>query len=946
MVKSRFSATDVAAMVASIRPHILGARIANVYDIGGKLFLMKFSSSLIEDEEGAAGKATLLIEAGVRFHLTTFERKKSAIPSGWTMNLRKLLRGKLLERFDQAGTDRVVVMQFGINDKAVHVVIELYAKGNIVVTDSNFKVQLLLRSHTFDSGSVVARNEVYPIDSCASVVTPVRSDWQTDPEILSLMDEINVEEFLSVAAAAAATTNGSTNSRRKKKQSENAVLGKVERLLMKIIPFSHSSLIQLTLKSAIEWDEKPSIIQILDKAVCFALSVLDQAKSINSDEGYIGRCGGKVVDFAPIQVLLDPSTDVERVGSFSAAVDDFFSAIETSGEADKVDAQRAALLSKVENIKADQQRRIEELIAEQECLWHQAELLEANLDIADAAITILNALISKQLSWAEISETVAAQGKAGHPVASRIGKIDFNRNRFQMRIIEDENVNVWLDLSLGGTQNVSALHAMRKHHKEKLAKTQDQAAAAIKAAEQKLRSDLSKFDDSVERDRHLAKVRRRFWFEKFYWFITSEGFLVIAGRDATQNEAIYKKYLKNRDVYVHADIHGAATVVVKNHLPETGTIPALSLAEAGQFSLCHSSAWSSKIVTSAWWVRADQVSKTAPTGEYLTTGSFMIRGKKKFLPPSRLELGIGVLFYVSEDTAKSRGPERVVRSTGDAAVDDVPSHAATDEPTGVVSIVTTGERLVPKQKQIKIPKKSEVIVAAKPEPPVAILPVTTPPVGKKSSSKSKKNIAKKEKYVFNDELQDERIRQKLLGIKISHDPSSIAQDNADNLEEAQVAATSRPSIKACYVCGSEEHLASDCPSKQQQTTQMEAPVLDDDEGPPTGEGQVLDRLVGSVRDDDELIHAVPMCGPYSALNTCTLKAKIVPGSTKRGKAAKLLTQMFGGGPSASVKKLVKLIPVEEFSECLVNDVKVTGAGVTKLQVETKKAKKNAHKTKK
>lgn len=28
-----------------------------------------------------------------------------------------------------------------------------------------------------------------------------------------------------------------------------------------------------------------------------------------------------------------------------------------------------------------------------------------------------------------------------------------------------------------------------------------------------------------------------------------------------------------------------------------------------------------------------QVSKTAPTGEYLVTGSFMIRGRKNYLPP-------------------------------------------------------------------------------------------------------------------------------------------------------------------------------------------------------------------------------------------------------------------------------------------------------------------------
>ena len=43
-------------------------------------------------------------------------------------------------------------------------------------------------------------------------------------------------------------------------------------------------------------------------------------------------------------------------------------------------------------------------------------------------------------------------------------------------------------------------------------------------------------------------------------------------------------------------------------------------------AICHSAAWDAKVVTSAWWVFRDQVSKTAPSGEYLTTGSFLIRG--------------------------------------------------------------------------------------------------------------------------------------------------------------------------------------------------------------------------------------------------------------------------------------------------------------------------------
>ena len=46
----------------------------------------------------------------------------------------------------------------------------------------------------------------------------------------------------------------------------------------------------------------------------------------------------------------------------------------------------------------------------------------------------------------------------------------------------------------------------------------------------------------------------------------------------------------------------------------------------------------------AKWFLVTQVSKTAPTGEYLTVGSFMIRGRKNFLPPNPLVMGFAFLF--------------------------------------------------------------------------------------------------------------------------------------------------------------------------------------------------------------------------------------------------------------------------------------------------------------
>jgi len=136
--------------------------------------------------------------------------------------------------------------------------------------------------------------------------------------------------------------------------------------------------------------------------------------------------------------------------------------------------------------------------------------------------------------------------------------------------------------------------------------------------------------------------------------------LVIGGRDAQQNEILVKKYLKAGDIYVHADIHGATSIIIKNN-SSSSDIPPKTLNEAATMATCHSAAWDAKVVTSAWWVYHNQVSKTAPTGEYLTTGSFLIRGKKNYLPPSYLVYGFGFMFKVDETSVWRHKDERKVK---------------------------------------------------------------------------------------------------------------------------------------------------------------------------------------------------------------------------------------------------------------------------------------------
>lgn len=85
------------------------------------------------------------------------------------------------------------------------------------------------------------------------------------------------------------------------------------------------------------------------------------------------------------------------------------------------------------------------------------------------------------------------------------------------------------------------------------------------------------------------------------------------------------------DLYVHADLHGATSVIVKN--PSGQPVPPKSLNEAGQLAVCFSAAWDSKVVTSAYWVESSQVNaffrENAPIFHLLLYNSIW-RKKKDF----------------------------------------------------------------------------------------------------------------------------------------------------------------------------------------------------------------------------------------------------------------------------------------------------------------------------
>ena len=151
------------------------------------------------------------------------------------------------------------------------------------------------------------------------------------------------------------------------------------------------------------------------------------------------------------------------------------------------------------------------------------------------------------------------------------------------------------------------------------------------------------------------------WYEKLRWFVSSDNFLIIGGRDAGTNEAVVKKYLDNNDIYLHSDIHGASSVVIKTEGEEVSND---TLKESAIFAASFSSAWSKNYGSQdVYWVHPDQVSKTPESGEFVAKGSFIIRGNRNHIRGVNLKIAVGIVDY--EGKRIMAGPVDAVKTHTD-----------------------------------------------------------------------------------------------------------------------------------------------------------------------------------------------------------------------------------------------------------------------------------------
>lgn len=561
--------------LSSLDVHHLARELAVLQDAYiDKVYETVPGELLIRTRHPQQGRAALLLRPGSYACLSAEPPEPPQSPTGFATVLRKHLPSLRIRRIEQHNFDRVLVFHLDEHGTAVRMVVELFGKGNLIVVGPDDVIRLAQRSETFRDRTI-KRGETLTFP--AARVNPLRLSAQ-EFDALAEKSERDAVRFLALDCAFGGDLAEEILHRArvtKDRKAQKLTEGEREAL----------------------WK---AWIQILQEPPQAFLAERGPAARPES----IAFQSAKFQDWARTPMAtLSAAIDAARRREVEAAPE-------------PVDEERARLERQIQHQ--------EEAIKEQEqeaALWEKrAEHLYAHYQ--DATQLLSAAREETMAGWNDLALRVK-QGKA-HPA---IVNVDAEGRRVTLRV-DSEDLPVRPEESLERNANTFYEEAKRVR-----AKTES-AREAVKEARKRL---LLREAPKPAAAKAAKAPDKRFWFESFRWCYTTDGFLVVGGRDAASNEKLVKKHLNAGDLYFHADVHGAPSCVLKT---EGRTPGEATFREAAHFAAAFSRAFAQFGSSDAYYVKPEQVSKTAPSGEFVAKGSFMIRGQRTYVPNLPMEVAV------------------------------------------------------------------------------------------------------------------------------------------------------------------------------------------------------------------------------------------------------------------------------------------------------------------
>ncbi|MFX0106126.1 MAG: ribosome rescue protein RqcH [Candidatus Hodarchaeota archaeon] len=595
-----FSNFDVFAIVKELDSILINGTILNIYEIED-LLILKIKTNY--------GKKNLIVKKDSRINLTEYNYPIPKYPSQFIISLRKHLKNRRILKISQHEFDRIIVIE--LSNKDTHpwkFIIELFNKGNFLLLDENNIIQIARKYKKFRDRDLLAKKEYFfPISHGKNFLTINKEEFKdlfknSDTEIVrDLSRNIHISGLYSEEICYRANINKTTYGKNLNDEEYEQLYDSFKKLRNQLL------------------------FGKIDAQIVF-----DQQ--------------GKQISVIPFEIEMLKDYKKKGFALFNEAVDEYFSAIDSDIIKSPKDQKIKDQIKTHEKILKNQQEYLEELKIKKKKYYNIGDFIYANLNSLEKLISVILDAREKGYEWEEInSKLVKAKMK------------NLNGTEFFERIIpstsqviikvNDDNVYIDLKKSLG--ENANIIYSKGKKAEKKIEGTIT-AIFKTKQKIEKLKLDKESIDTEIDL---LIKIPKKKWYEKFRWFQSSNGFLVIGGRDASSNETIFKKHLDSNDLILHTNYPGSPLTIIKN--PENKEIPNITIKEAAYFVASYSRAWKENWgVIDIFYVKPDQISKNPPSGEYLPKGSFMISGKKNFIKNAKTELALGLDFVelqINED---------------------------------------------------------------------------------------------------------------------------------------------------------------------------------------------------------------------------------------------------------------------------------------------------------
>lgn len=932
---------DLQILNSELQNELTSYRLQNIYNIAtsNKQYLLKFA---LPDS-----KKNLVLDSGFKAHLTEFSRPTPQAPSSFVVKLRKHLKSRRLSSIKQVGIDRVLVLTF--SDGMFHLVLEFFSAGNIVLLDNERRIMALQRL-VEEKGN----NDRYAVGETYNLFDESLFNEELEKEPKFVPNQhypATIQQWISEKKA-----NISEDQPQGKK---NKVLS-IQKVLYQKVPYLSADLISKNLhkndinpsSSSLDYvDDATAIAKVLNETEIEVQSILNK-KPLT---GYIVLKNNPLYDaekddedvkflyeqFHPFEPInLKEDEQLLPIQGYNKTLDKFFSTIESSKYALRIQNQENQAKKRLEQARNDKQQQVQRLVDVQAVNSLKGETIIFNADIVEQAKAAVQALLDQSMDWKTIEKLIKIEQGKNNKIAKVINlPLNLKENKISLNLStedayeddeeetdsssesesdtdEEENpkpkgqkdhkvkniINVTIDLGLSSYANASEYFTVKKSTVEKQKKVEQSAQKALKNIEHRIEKDLKKnLKQEVD---ILRKLRNPYFFEKFNWFISNENYLILSGKDDAQTDLIYHRYVTEDDIYVHADLDGSSHVFIKN--PNKGEVSPSTLMQAGILSLATSKAWDNKMVTSPWWLYASDVSKKDIDGTILKAGSFRYLKEKNFLPPSQLVMGFAFLWKIKTE-ANEKELEDQLEELDNLDINDVQNPQREDEkqvqalePTKEgagrpeeepkeLSVGSQGKETSPSSQEgqqennsAPVSDNDETQASDNQDSPDLESQYDTMTIGtnapkQKKPVRGKKSKMKKIQSKYADQDEDERrLRMEALGTLKQQ------QQREEDLKKQQMQKINH--LKKVEKKKRQEEVTANKYANHKENVDYE---------------KIMNELTPTLAKEDEILEAIPVFAPWSALQKYRYRVKIQPGNTKKGKAVQEAMHYFNIRPTDS-----------------------------------------------